>query len=90
MVTLDVNNDGFLDEQELEALFTKEVNEFIKYLVFLFSLFSFCCFPFFHVGLTFFILVGESIWPQKWRGWYGRNGRRKAKNEGTCNEWGMF
>lgn len=26
---IDVNNDGFLDEQELEALFTKEVNKYM-------------------------------------------------------------
>ena len=77
MGTLDVNNDGFLDEQELEALFTKEVNEFIKYLVVLLSLFFFFI-SLFYGGLKFFFLVGESIWPQKWRGWYGRNGGRTA------------
>lgn len=27
LLILDVNNDGFLDEQELEALFTKEVKK---------------------------------------------------------------
>ena len=46
----DVNSDGFLDEQELEALFTKEVNEFIKYSVALLSLFPFYYLPFFYVG----------------------------------------
>lgn len=29
---VDVNNDGFLDEQELEALFTKEVKKKVQIL----------------------------------------------------------
>lgn len=31
LLFVDVNNDGFLDEQELEALFTKEVKKKKKF-----------------------------------------------------------
>jgi len=45
--------------------------------------------PFLHTNICWFwISARKSLWSQKWRGWHGWNGRRKAENERTCNEWG--